>query len=200
MSQYQNWTVIGETVRKGSHYFAMCRCVCGTEKMVETASLRNGKSASCGCLSHAKRIPQLSQQGKSNDPAYVNTYRSWLHARNRCRNPNAQAWALYGGRGIRMCERWAESFDAFVADMGLAEKGLTIERIDVNGHYEPANCKWVTKREQGRNRRTTRWIEYAGIRDNVTGWAGRLGLTPSQVTSRLRRREFGEIAEEVWRS
>lgn len=98
-----------------------------------------------------------------------------------------------------MCERWVSSFDAFVEDMGLAKKGMTIERLDVNGHYEPGNCKWATKAEQGRNRRTTRWLEYQGITDNLSGWALRLGLTPSQVSSRLRTRTFPELVGQIWR-
>lgn len=83
--------------------------------------------------------------------------------RARTRNPKALDWANYGGRGIELCERW-ESFEAFYADMGECPDGLTIDRIDTNGNYEPKNCRWATMKEQQRNRRNNRVVDYRGAR------------------------------------
>jgi hypothetical protein len=97
-------------------------------------------------------------------------YRSWHGLRGRCNNPTHQDYENYGGRGIRVCERW-DRFENFLADMGSRPPGYSIERIDVNGHYEPANCKWIPLSEQSKNRR---WFRSAHYRDLVGQAFGRL--------------------------
>jgi hypothetical protein len=85
-------------------------------------------------------------------------HRSWAHMKNRCTNPNNDAWKHYGGRGIRVCDSWLESFEQFLADMGERPNGTSLDRIDVDGHYEPGNCRWATAVEQNNNQRRTRKV------------------------------------------
>lgn len=87
----------------------------------------------------------------STDPRYAGTYQSWADMRKRCNNPKHPHWAAYGGRGIKVCERWQKSFDIFISDMGIRPDGLTIERIDVNQGYDPFNCIWATWEDQWNN-------------------------------------------------
>lgn len=104
---------------------------------------------------------------------------TWLGIRQRCFDPTCGAFEAYGGRGITMCDRWAESVDAFVADMGPRPAGLSIDRIDVNGHYEPNNCRWATREQQARNKRTTRLTD-ADVEEIVE--AMRSGVPASHIT------------------
>jgi hypothetical protein len=106
----------------------------------------------------------------------------------RCTNPRRNKWDRYGGRGITVCDRW-KSFENFLADMGERSDGLTLERIDNDGHYEPGNCKWATRREQAMNKATTRRWECDGVVGTITEWAERLGINRS--TARIRMRKWG---------
>jgi hypothetical protein len=90
------------------------------------------------------------------------TYHSWANAKKRCVNPNADQYEWYGERGIKMCAKWFNSFKAFLKDMGEKPKGMTLERVNNDGDYTPENCKWATHKENCRNRRTTRWVNFNG--------------------------------------
>jgi hypothetical protein len=103
----------------------------------------------------------------------------------RCTNPNCKDYPRYGGRGISVCERW-KSFDNFLADMGKRPEGLTLERNDVNGNYEPSNCRWATQKEQQRNRRTNVFVTHDGITATVAEWAERTGLERKTLEYRIR--------------
>ncbi len=121
------------------------------------------------------------------------TYVSWAGMIRRCTNPTSGGWKHYGGRGIRVCERWRK-FEHFFADMGARPIGATIERSDPNGHYEPMNCRWATPGEQQRNRRNTVFIEHDGLRLTLPTWAKKLGINQATLRSRLRRAEDPEDA------
>lgn len=114
------------------------------------------------------------------------THVSWRSMKSRCTNQNDERWPLYGGRGIRVCDRW-KSFDLFLEDMGEKPTRLhSIDRINNDGNYEPSNCRWATKSEQSNNRRTNRVVSFNGITSTITSMARNVGLTPNVVLCRLR--------------
>jgi hypothetical protein len=127
----------------------LCICDCGTSKVVIGSDLRRGKIRSCGCiLRELKKTGDLRRtHGASNTPEY----RTWSSMINRCNNPKTSYFHRYGGRGIAVCSRWRESFENFFVDMGTRPPGKTIDRIRVDGNYEPSNCRWATALEQAAN-------------------------------------------------
>ncbi len=141
------------------HGFVLWKCICDCGAKVETTTgeLMNGGSKSCGCL-RRDRIAKLKyKHGHARSGKQSPTYQSWMAMHLRCTNPNSNNWENYGGRGIKICERWQgeHGFENFLADMGERPDGLTIDRIEVNGNYEPGNCKWATRAEQRKNQRRT---------------------------------------------
>lgn len=112
---------------------------------------------------------------------------SYMQMRQRCLNPNNNRYARYGGRGIRICDRWLESFDNFYADMGPRPQGTSIERRDNDGDYEPNNCRWATPKEQSNNMSRNRYLEHKGKRQTLAQWCRELGLDKGTIRARLRR-------------
>lgn len=176
-TRYGQLTVVREvdglrSGRENKRQF-LCRCECRREKVIRLDLLRNGKTRTCGCR-------QRMTHGDSGSP----TYSSWSNMINRCQNPHSPDYHRYGGRGIQVCTRWGD-FALFLADMGHKPAGTTIDRIDPNGHYEPSNCRWATRKQQGRNRRNNRMLTHDGETLCLSEWAERLGVVANAVRWRL---------------
>lgn len=134
----------------------VCRCICRTLKSVAACELKAGKTKSCGCLNAESRRTKAVRHGFNRTATYV----CWSNMLARCGNANRPDFKNYGGRGIAVCERWLE-FQNFLADMGEKPRGLSIDRIDNDGNYEPDNCRWATPSEQRRNQRSKSEIRAA---------------------------------------
>src|SRR3990167_4430695 len=154
-----------------------CRCDCGSTPLVRGQELTTGRVKSCGCLQRDRMITH----GKSSTP----TWKSWAGMRRRCEKPGDENWAIYGGRGIAVCERW-RSFENFLADMVERPSGLSIDRIDNDGNYEPGNCRWATDTQQGRNTSANRLIEHGGRTMPLVAWADECGLEAGTIYRRLK--------------
>lgn len=178
---YNRLTVIAPVGRTNDgHVLWRCLCSCGSITNVASNCLRSNKTQSCGCLP--------IENSRTHGMTKSSEYRSWFSAKTRCTNKNNQNYHHYGMRGISMCDRWIDSFEAFYDDMGpKPSKKHTLDRIDTNGPYSPENCRWATQKTQCRNKRNNKRITHNGRTKTVAGWAEELGINYFTLHGRLNR-------------
>lgn len=168
---------------KNRKTFWLCRCDCGQEVERRLPLLRIGRVKSCGVNGHHWR-PRSEVLGAFRS---TSEYRSWERMRRRCFEESHDRWKHYGGRGITVCPQWRDDFMQFLSDMGVKPTPKhTIERNDVNGNYEPGNCRWATMAEQARNMRRSVYVEYEGERLLLIDLCARLGLKAGIVRGRMK--------------
>lgn len=182
--------------KKNNNYLWLCKCDCGKTIITKSANLTCGGTQSCGCL----RAENIIKHGGT----YERLYKVYMSIKGRCYNKNSPHYKNYGGRGIKMCDEWLGrnigyyNFRKWAMANGyneLAPKGqCTIDRIDVNGNYEPSNCKWVGQKEQQNNRRNNRKVEYNGEIKNLNEWCSILKYKDNSVSCLL---DKGYTLEEI---
>lgn len=187
------WTVVGAAAARllpsgQSVYRVHCRCDCGNERDVAKAKLASGASKSCGCLQRELARDSHTVHGGDGTPERI-AHRNLIV---RCTNPRSPSYPRYGGRGITVCERWLKGdgerhpFECFLADMGpRPSPDHSVDRVDVNGDYEPSNCRWATTKEQARNRRSNRLVEVGARRMSVAEACDVLGIRYATMNDRL---------------
>jgi len=162
----------------------LCRCECGSVTNVAHADLRSGHTQSCGCLQRERTSASRRRHGLAGAPIYI----TWRGMKDRCSNTHRADYLYYGGRGITVCDRWNDSFENFLEDMGQPPfEGATIDRIDNDGPYSPENCHWATRMQQQNNTRANRLLAYKGATMSLTQWARTRDMPVSRLRSRLRR-------------
>jgi hypothetical protein len=161
----------------------ICRCACGTERSVCQWHLTHA-SNSCGCYNREQSSKAHKLDERTVD---LPEYKIWSGIVQRCTNPKRENYPKYGGRGIKLCERW-RVFANFYADMGARPSpDHSIDRTDTDGDYAPENCRWATSKEQANNGRHNRWIELNGERKTMKQWSEHLGINYYTLADRIRR-------------
>lgn len=182
--RYGRLVVIREVEQRNRRRYFLCRCDCGTETTARLTSMRFGSVKSCGCLQRE----QNKTAGRTHGLHGRGPYSAWHSMKQRCLNPNAVSYVHYGGRGITIHEPWLDyrPFYRWAMANGY-RRGLSLERIDVNGNYEPENCTWIPPSEQPSNTRRCLRLTYKGETKILKHWAEQFGHSPKLVGNRLKR-------------
>ena len=181
--KYGRLTVIEETTPNilpgGTQRLIACECDCGKRVIKRLSHVASGNSRSCGCYRRDKN----TEDNTSHDMSKTTFYKVWRGMKNRCYRKSTDGYPGYGGRGIAVCKRWKDSFENFRDDMlPTYKRGLQIDRIDNDGPYSPDNCRWVTNKENSRNKRTNR--SHRG--KSMVEWAEVIGINYGTLRSRIR--------------
>lgn len=167
----------------------VCKCDCGTSKSIIGQQLKSGGTLSCGCyrkeFAKSRVDNGTSAVKRTHGMTKTPEHRTWGSMIQRCENKKHQAFSNYGGRGIKVCQQWRDSFQQFFIDMGNRPKGTSLDRINVNGDYEPSNCRWATDIQQKNNRRDNRYIKWEGETYTLSNLAKKHGITYNILSKRL---------------
>lgn len=186
--KYGRLLVISRTGRRTAsrNVYWLCRCDCGSEIEVDSGSLGR-MTNSCGCMQRELASSRQMKHGHTKKPDTLRALKAYYNAKGRCLDPSNKRYARYGGRGILMCERWLNDADAFIQDMGGCPPTMTLERIAVDGNYEPSNCVWATAKAQARNRSTAHRVAHDGETLTLREYAAATGVNYDALKSRMRK-------------
>ncbi len=186
--KFERLSVIEEHGRD-KHGFVIWKCICDCNKviLVSGTNLKSGHTKSCGCYKNERTVERLTKHGrastKNNDSRKV--YAIWASMKARCSNPNNISYHYYGGRGIQVCDRW-KTFENFLADMGEKPDNYSLERVDVNGDYNPQNCIWILRSEQSLNTRRTIYLTLDNLTYPLMEWSRKIGISADILRTRKR--------------
>jgi len=172
--------------RKNGCVIWHCQCDCGCEVDVRSSNLISGRTTSCGCYRRERLAEVCTVHGMNRRGKQHPVYGVWVTMLARCENPNCKWYKGYGGRGITVCDEWHNP--VIFIDWALAngwQKGLSLDRIDNDGNYEPDNCHWVTWKEQARNRRSNRLITFNDKTQTMAEWAEEINISYHTLKSRI---------------
>ena len=197
--KFNRWFVTDKFETRGrNRVYWFCRCECGNEKWVLAYNLTHNISQSCGCL-HKERASKNAKKinNKTHGLSKTKLYKCYRSMRDRCYLTSNENYHNYGGRGIIVCDEWLQSFENFKnwAFKNGYKEGLSIERINVNGNYEPNNCKWIPMKEQHRNKRTNNLLTYNGQTKTIVEWSEIVGISAGTIHARIYR--YGFTVEEA---
>ena len=187
----ESWTVFIEGVR--NKYMCKDECDCGDVSEYNISNVKRGNTTRCKACSVKSRGDKRRTHGcsvafKDKEPEKFRVYSVWRAVKSRCTNPKDKRYADYGGRGIKVCDSWDGSFESFLGDMGMRPtKYHQIDRINNDGNYEPSNCRWVTRKENSRNKRNTVILTINDTERPLTEWAEKSGVAASTIEARVKR-------------
>lgn len=174
--------IAGQT--KNKNMLWLCQCDCGKLTIVSQGNLTYGNVKSCGCLN----VDRTKEVNTKHGLTHTRLYNIWRGIRKRCFDPTVPEYQNYGGRGISVCQEWLEFINfANWAKANGYKDGLTIERINNDGNYEPTNCRWIPLAEQARNRRNSHFVSYSGETKTLAEWSNITGINPDTISARLKR-------------
>ena len=175
-------TVLSFSHKKKNRHYYNVKCDCGNEKVVCLEDMRVGDTSSCGCF----QKKQLKNMATTHGESHTRLYKIWAGIRKRCYDNNSSRYSYYGARGVKIYSAWDnfETFKLWSMANGYNDT-LSIDRINVDGNYEPTNCRWVNKVVQANNRRTNRYLEYKGVTKSMMDWCRELGLSYYKIRSRI---------------
>lgn len=183
--RYGRLQVIKYVGIKDTHKVYLCKCDCGNKKVIKSSDLRSGRVKSCGCY----RSQYITHKNETHGLRKHRLYSIWANMKSRCYNPNATHYKRYGGRGISICDEWINDFKTFydwAVENGYSDD-LSIDRIDVNGNYEPSNCRWVTDKEQSINKSSNKIFTLNNKSKSLIEWCEEFNINYKTVQDRLAR-------------
>ncbi len=183
--RYGRLVAVNFVERRGKHKLPvwLFRCECGNATYAFVGNVRKGHTASCGCLHNEQFGDARRKHGMSKTSPEYNV---WILMKRRCYNQKDGSYHRYGGRGIRVCDRWINDFSNFIADMGLRPSpDHSIDRINFDGNYEPNNCRWATQKEQQRNKSSNRMITFMGVAMSMMEASERSGISYNLIRTRI---------------